>query len=105
MAVKFEPDFRVLVRLAPDHPLRHQESLFVRTNLRSLLDHLELIKEIRSVPSGTALVAPSPDWASDHLQVAVALQPMTRIIPIEKQENCANLLLGPVPKNVNNFSA
>ncbi|VCU39158.1 Bgt-20046, partial [Blumeria graminis f. sp. tritici] len=62
------------------------------------LDRPELIKDIRSVPSGIALVAPSPDQATDLLQAAVALQPMTGIVPIESQEKRTNFLLGPVPK-------
>ena len=41
----------------------------------------------------------------DLLGAAVALQPMTRIVPIERQQKRANFLLDPVPKYGYNFAA
>ena len=95
---KQRPDSRVMIRLAPDHPLRYQDSLLVRTRLRSLLEKPELIKDIRSVPSGIALVAPSPDQTPELMQAAIALQAATGVVPIERQEKRENFLLSPVPK-------
>ncbi|KAI1001409.1 hypothetical protein K3495_g6789 [Podosphaera aphanis] len=43
-----------------NHPLRSEDALLVRTKLRQLLNKPELIKDIRTVPTGIALVAPTP---------------------------------------------
>jgi hypothetical protein len=51
-----------MVRLAPDYPLRHEDSLLIRKKLKSFLNSLELIKDI--------------------LQAAVALHLVTRIVLI-----------------------
>lgn len=83
-ASKPEPDLRIIVRLAPDHPWRHKNFLNLRTKLRSFLDRLELIKDIRSIPSDTAHVALSTDKAPELFQVAVALQSVTEIVPIKR---------------------
>ena len=79
-----------MVRLASDHSLRHNDALLVRTKPRSLSEHPELIKYTHSLPSGIALVVPSPDQAPELLQAAAALQLMTGIIPIERSEKREN---------------
>ena len=62
-----------MIRLAPEHPLRYQDSLLVRTKLRSFLERPEQIKDIRSVPSEKGLVAPSSDQNPELMQAALAL--------------------------------
>ncbi|CCU74397.1 putative effector protein [Blumeria hordei DH14] len=84
---KNRPDSRVMIRLAPDHPLRFQDSLLVRTKLRSFLEKPELIKDIRSVPSGLAPVAPSSDQAPELMQAALALQPPQELCRSKDRKN------------------
>ncbi|KAI0993151.1 hypothetical protein K3495_g15033 [Podosphaera aphanis] len=91
-------DARVIVRLPANHPLRSEDPFLVRTKLRRLLSRPELIKDIRIVPTGLALVAPSPSQAHDLLEAAKALKPITGEAIVELQEKRLTYLLGPVPK-------
>ncbi|KAI0994974.1 hypothetical protein K3495_g13207 [Podosphaera aphanis] len=91
-------DARVIARLPTSHPLRGEDTLLVRTKLRQLLDRPELIKDMRIVPTGLALVAPSQNLVPDLLLAAEKLQPLLGNVPLERQEKRINFLLGPVPK-------
>ncbi|KAI0993147.1 hypothetical protein K3495_g15037 [Podosphaera aphanis] len=91
-------DARVIARLPTSHPFRGEDTLLVRTKLRQLLDRPELIKDVRIVPTGLALVAPSRNLVPDLLLAAEKLQPLLGNVPLERQEKRINFLLGPVPK-------
>ncbi|KAI0994855.1 hypothetical protein K3495_g13327, partial [Podosphaera aphanis] len=91
-------DARVIARPPTSRPLRGEDTLLVRTKLRQLLDRPELIKDVRIVPTGLALVAPSQNLVPDLLLAAEKLQPLLGNVPLERQEKRINFLLGPVPK-------
>ena len=50
------------------------------------------------VPTGLALVAPTPSQAQELLEAAKDLKPITGEAPMERQEKRINYLLGPIPK-------
>ncbi|KHJ33708.1 putative effector protein [Erysiphe necator] len=58
---------RIIIRLTPTNPLRQEDTFLVRTNFRRLLPRPELIKDVRTVPSGITLVAPSQSDAIELL--------------------------------------
>ncbi|POS82679.1 hypothetical protein EPUL_005418 [Erysiphe pulchra] len=82
------PDTIIIVRLTQDHPLRIMDTFLARKKLRSLLPRPELIKDVRIVPSGIALVAPSHADAQVLLEASHLLQPLTVLLQL-KDKNCA----------------
>lgn len=72
--------------------------MLVRTKFRRLLPRSELIRDVRTVSSRIALVAPSHSNAIQLLSLAYLLKPLIGNSLIEKQEKRRTFLRGPVPK-------
>lgn len=74
------------------------DTFLAHTNLRSLLPHPELTKDVRINPFGIELVVPSQPDAQEFLATSQLLQPPVDAVSDEKHEIRDTYLLGPAPK-------
>ncbi|KHJ34265.1 putative effector protein [Erysiphe necator] len=60
-------DRRIMIRLAPDHKARKFGTFELRQTIQKLVPDSSLISDVWNVPSGVAILAPTPAKAATIL--------------------------------------
>ncbi|KHJ30375.1 putative effector protein [Erysiphe necator] len=96
-------DRRVMIRLAPDHEARKTGTFELRLKVQQLVSDKSIVSDVWSVPSGIAILAPTPAKAAAILQSKTVIEDRFGIATVERQERWTNFIIGPIPKKFQCF--
>lgn len=93
-------DRRIMIRLGPDHEARKAGSFELRQKIQELVTDKSLVSDVWSVPSGVAILAPTPAQAATLMQSKAAIEERLGNAKVERQEKWSTFIVGPIPKRV-----
>ncbi|KHJ31716.1 putative effector protein [Erysiphe necator] len=93
-------DRRVIIRLSPNHEARKTGSFELRQKVQSVLSDKSLVSDAWFVPSGVAILAPSPTKAATLMQFKDTIEKMFGEATVERQETWKTFVIGPIPKTI-----
>ncbi|KHJ35584.1 hypothetical protein EV44_g4126 [Erysiphe necator] len=93
-------DRRVIIRLSPDHETRKISSFELRQKIQLLIPNKTLIADVWTVPSGVAILAPTPAKAAALLQFKEVIENRFGDACVERQETWTTFVVGPIPKKI-----
>lgn len=93
-------DRRVIIRLGTDHEARKASPFELRQKIQQLIPDKTLIADVWTVPSGVAILAPSPAKAATLLQYKEAIENRFGNANVERQETWTTFVVGPIPKKL-----
>lgn len=93
-------DRRVIIRLGPDHEARKAGSFEIRQQIQQLITDKSLVADVWTVPSGIAILAPTPAKAAALLQFKEAIEKRFGNAKVERQETWVTFIIGPIPKKI-----
>ncbi|KAI1000411.1 hypothetical protein K3495_g7784, partial [Podosphaera aphanis] len=93
-------DRRIMIRLGPDHEARKADSYELRQAIQKLVPDSTLVSDVWSVPSGVAILAPTPAKAATILQAKSAIENRFGNALVERQESWTTFVIGPIKKKV-----
>ncbi|KAI0999196.1 hypothetical protein K3495_g8998 [Podosphaera aphanis] len=91
---------RIMIRLSPDHEARKSGTYELRQAIQKLVPERYLVSDVWSVPSGVAILAPTPTKAAAILQSKTAIEERLGNANVERQETWTPFIVGPVQKKV-----
>ncbi|KAI0999255.1 hypothetical protein K3495_g8942 [Podosphaera aphanis] len=86
-------DRRTMIRLGPDHEARKADSYELRQAIQKLVSDSTLVSDVRSVPSGVAMLASTPAKAATILQAKSANETRFGNAIVERQESWPKFVL------------
>ncbi|KHJ33039.1 putative effector protein [Erysiphe necator] len=89
-----------MIRLEHDHEARKTKPFLLRQQLQSLLPNPSLVADAMQVPSGIAILAPTPAKAAEILQYKDDIERRFGKAVVERQESWTTFIVGPLPKQV-----
>ncbi|KHJ31285.1 hypothetical protein EV44_g3683 [Erysiphe necator] len=93
-------DRRVMIRLEHDHEARKTEPFLLRQQIQRILPDPSLVADTMQVPSGIAILAPTPAKAAAILQYKDVIAQRFGKAIVERQESWTTFIIGPLPKQV-----
>ena len=93
-------DRRVMIRPGPEHEARKTGAFELRQKVQELVSDKSLVSDVWAVPSGVAILAPTPAKAAAILQNKTAIEDRFGSATVERQEKWTNFIIGPIPKKV-----
>ncbi|KHJ35962.1 putative effector protein [Erysiphe necator] len=93
-------DRRVMIRLKPDHEARKSGSFELRQTIQKLVPETSLVSDAWIVPSGIAVLAPTPAKAAAILQAKKAIEDRFGNALVERQEAWTTFVIGPINKRI-----
>lgn len=93
-------DRRVMIRLGPDHEARKTGTFELRQAIQKLVPDSSLVSDVWSVPSGVAILAPTPAKAAAILQAKTVIEERFGNATVERQETWTTFVIGPIQKKV-----
>lgn len=94
---------RVMVRLEPDNPTRKLEPFALCDQIRSRVSDPSTVKDIWVVPSGLAILSPTPTKAVSLIQDNEEIRVGTGASAVEQQEEWTTFIVRPILKRQNGF--
>ncbi|POS84893.1 hypothetical protein EPUL_006568 [Erysiphe pulchra] len=91
-------DRRVIIRIGPDHKARKISSFKLHQKIQLLIPDRTLIADVWTVPSGVAILAPTPAKAAALLQFKEAIENRFDDAYVESQKTWVTFVVGPIPK-------
>ncbi|KHJ30961.1 hypothetical protein EV44_g3608 [Erysiphe necator] len=93
-------DRRVMIRLEHNHEARKTEPFLLRQQLQRILPDPSPVADTMQVPSGIAILAPTPAKAAAILQYRDVIAQRFGKAIVERQESWTTFIIGPLPKKV-----
>ena len=93
-------DRRVMVRLNSEHEARKTEPFLLRQQIQRMIPDPSLIADAIVVPSGVAILAPTPAKAATILQYKEIIAQRFGNAVVERQESWTTFVIGPLPKYI-----
>ncbi|POS85506.1 hypothetical protein EPUL_001726 [Erysiphe pulchra] len=94
-------DRRVMIRLAPDYEARKTGAFELRQKAQQLVPDKSLVSDVWPVPSGIAILAPTPAKAAAIPQSKTVIEDRFGNATVERQERWTSFIIGPIPKKFN----
>ncbi|POS81789.1 hypothetical protein EPUL_006663 [Erysiphe pulchra] len=91
-------DRRVMVRLNSEHIARKTEPFLLRQQIQRMIPDPSLVVDAIVVPSGVAILAPTPAKAATILQYKEVIAQRFGNAVVERQESWTTFVIGPLPK-------
>ncbi|KHJ30250.1 hypothetical protein EV44_g3954 [Erysiphe necator] len=93
-------DRRIMIRLDPEHEARKTGSYELRQSIQNLVSDSSLVSDVWMVPSGVAILAPTPAKAAAILQSKSAIENRFGNATVERQESWTTFVIGPIKKKI-----
>ncbi|KAI0999366.1 hypothetical protein K3495_g8830 [Podosphaera aphanis] len=93
-------DKRIMIRLNSQHEARKAEPFLLRQQVLRLIPDPSLVVDAWQVPSGIAILAPTPAKAGSILEHKDAIAARFGNATVERQETWTTFVVGPIPKKV-----
>lgn len=94
---QIKEDRRAIIRLDLGHEAKKIGSFELRQKIQQFIPDKSLIADVRTVPSGVAILAPKPVKAAPLLQYKEAIVNRFGDKNVERQEIWTNFVVGPIP--------
>ncbi|KAI0995571.1 hypothetical protein K3495_g12607 [Podosphaera aphanis] len=89
-----------MIRLSPDHEARKSGTFELRQTIQKLVPDSSLVSDVWSVPSGVAILAPTPAKAAAISQAKTVIEERFGNATVERQETWTKFVIGPIQKKV-----
>lgn len=87
-----------MIQLSPDHEARKTIVYELEAKIKILVPDSSLISDVWTVPSGLAILIPTPAKVVTILQAISAIEEKFENAVVERQETRTTFVIGPVPK-------
>ncbi|KHJ32942.1 hypothetical protein EV44_g3966 [Erysiphe necator] len=98
-------DRRVMVRLNSEHEARKTGPFLLRQQIQRMIPDPSLVADAIMVPSGVAILAPTPAKAATILQYKEIIAQRIGNSVVERQESWITSVIGPLPKHVSTMDS